>query len=296
MRRDNRRGRRRGARILSDMLSAPDTIRHLGGIARGTHLQRLGFSRRALSRAVQRGEIERIRDGVFSAGAVDEQVRAATAHGGALTCASVLQMLRIWVLSPVLVPHVWLGADRHPHAHHGCACVSHFYRGLPPLGAASVETALVHFLRCAGDEAFFAAYESALRLRLLTRAACARIRALIPASARWLVDLARPDADSGLESLLRLRLHLLGIRLDCQVSLPGVGRVDFVIAGRLILEADGKENHDGPTMRHKDLVRDAAASALGYETLRFDYAQIIHDWSSVQAAILAALSRLRDHA
>lgn len=118
------------------------------------------------------------------------------------------------------------------------------------------------------------------------------MRASLPASARWLVDLARGDADSGLESLLRLRLHLLGISLACQVTIAGVGKVDFVIGQRLILEADGKENHEGAKKRHKDLVRDAAASARGYQTLRFDYAQIIHDWPSVQAAIIAALRRM----
>jgi len=107
------------------------------------------------------------------------------------------------------------------------------------------------------------------------------------------VDLARGYAESGLESLLRLRMHILGIRLDCQVRIDGVGRVDFVLAGRLILEADGRDNHDGASMRHKDLVRDAAASARGYETLHFDYAQIVHDWPTVQTAILGALRRLR---
>ncbi|WP_194764796.1 DUF559 domain-containing protein [Microbacterium sp. UFMG61] len=278
------------------MLSAADTITRLGGLARGAHLQTLGFTRRALSRAVKRGEIERVRDGVFASGRIDRQVRAATAHGGALTCASVLQVLGIWVLAPVSVPHVWLGRSRHAHAHDACRCVSHYYRGVPPLGQATVEVALAHFLRCAGDEAFFAAYESALRLGLLTRAAQARVRAMIPAAARWLVDLALPHSDSGLESLLRLRLHVLGIRLECQVSISGVGRVDFVVGSRLILETDGTENHDGASLRHKDLVRDASASALGYETLRFDYAQVIHDWPTVQAAILAALTRLNAHA
>ena len=279
------------------MLSPADTVRRMGGLARGVDLQRVGFSRRSLSRAVQRGDIERIRDGVFAVGALDPCVRAATAHGGALTCASVLQLLHVWVLAPVIVPHVWLGPDRHAHPHDGCACVSHFYRGeRPPLGRVPAEVALAHFLRCAGDEAFFAAYESALRLRLLTNAARVRLAAMIPASARWLMDLARTDADSGLESILRLRLHLLGIRLDCQVQIDGVGRVDFVIGERLILEVDGKENHDGATMRHRDLVRDAAASARGYETLRFDYAQVVHEWPTVQAAVLAALTRLRDHA
>ncbi|MGO2748200.1 DUF559 domain-containing protein [Microbacterium sp.] len=278
------------------MLSAPETIRRLGGLARGSHLQTLGFTRRTLSRMVQRGAIQRIRDGVFAVPPLHPDIHMATAHGGALTCASVLQMLKIWVLDATEVPHVWLGPDRHAHPHDRCACVSHFYRGRPPLGRVDLVTALLHFFRCAGDEAFFAAYESAWRLRLLSKAARTRIRSALPASARWLVDLARSDADSGLESLLRLRLHLLSIRLDCQVVITGVGKVDFVIGGRLILEADGKENHASEEKRHKDLVRDAAASALGYETLRFDYAQILHDWPTVQAAILAALRRMRAYA
>lgn len=275
------------------MLSAPQTIKRLGGLARGTHLQKLGFTRRALSRAVQKGEIQRIRDGVFAVPPVDPDVRAATAHGGALTCASVLQALGIWVLDPTAVPHVWLGPDHHPHPHDGCVCLSHFYRGVPPLGRVDIVTALLHLRRCGGDEAFFAAFESAWQKRILSRAARSQIRASLPASARWLVDLARGDAESGLESLLRLRMHILGIRLDCQVRIDGVGRVDFVLAGRLILEADGRDNHDGASMRHKDLVRDAAASARGYETLHFDYAQIVHDWPTVQTAILGALRRLR---
>ncbi len=186
---------------------------------------------------------------------------------------------------------MWLGPGRHGHQHPGCACVIHYYRGAPPLTAASLTVALVHVRRCAGDEAFFAAYESAWRLGKLSKAERSQIRAALPRNARWLVDIARSDADSGLESLLRLRLHLLGIRLDCQVTIDGVGRVDFVIAGRLILEADGKSNHDDASHRHRDLIRDSAASALGYETLRFDYAQIVHDWAEVQKAVLAAIHR-----
>jgi acyl-[acyl carrier protein]--UDP-N-acetylglucosamine O-acyltransferase len=36
--------------------------------------------------------------------------------------------------------------------------------------------------------------------------------------------------------------------------------------------------------------------AIGYETLRFDVAQVAHDCPTVQAAVLAALARLQDHA
>ncbi|WP_341975430.1 type IV toxin-antitoxin system AbiEi family antitoxin domain-containing protein [Microbacterium sp. LTA6] len=278
------------------MLKPAALITQLGGVARGTQLQQFGVSRTTLSREVAAGRIDRLRTGVFAAPQVSEDLRSAAAHGGQLTCTSLLRLQRIWVLPETTEPHVWMGTKGRVHRHAGCACISHFYRGKAEIGPASIERALVHLYRCQGDEAFFAAFESAWMLRRLSTAGRFRIRASLPASARWLVDLARSDAESGLESLLRLRLHILGIALTCQVRIAGVGRVDFLVGARLILEVDGRENHDGETNRHKDLVRDAAASRLGYETLRFDYAQVIHDWPTVQAAILGALRRLRDHA
>jgi very-short-patch-repair endonuclease len=159
------------------------------------------------------------------------------------------------------------------------------------LGLVDVERALVHSYGCHGAEFFFAALESAWNRRLIGSAALGRIRRTLPAGARWLVDFARPDADSRLESIVRLRLHLHGIEVATQVEIPGVGRVDFVVAGRVILEADGRGNHDGASQRHRDLRRNAVASRLGYETLRFDYAMIIHDWPTVLSAVLAAVRR-----
>lgn len=268
-----------------------------GGVSRGSSLEPFGVSRRALSRAVDEGSVLRIRAGVFAVPSAPPDVIRAAEHGGALTCSRALRLHGVWTLDDDDEgPHVWLGSAGRTHHKPECACVSHFFTGRTPLGVVTLENALVHVQHCQGDEAFFVAYESALSKRKLTRAARAGIRSRLPRSARWLLDLARVDADSGLESLLRLRLHVLGIRLDCQVTIDTVGRVDFVIAGRLILETDGRAHHDGETNRHRDLLRDARASRLGYETLRFDYALIVHDWPTVQAAILGALVRLRERA
>lgn len=278
------------------MIDPAHVITQLGNVAFGTQLEKFGISRATLARHVAKGKIDRIRSGVFAVPGLKPSIREAIAHGGALTCTSVLRSHGVWVLHEGTEPHVWMGASGRARTHANCSCVSHYYRGDPPLGTASLEQALLHLYRCQGEEAFFAAFESAWKLRLLSRAARSRIRAALPASVRWIIEIAQPDADSGLESLLRLRLHLVGVRLDCQVEISTVGKVDFVIGGRLILEADGKKNHDGASMRHKDLVRDAAASALGYETLRFDYAQVVHDWPTVRAAIIGALNRLHDHA
>lgn len=273
------------------MLKPAELIDKEGGVARGTRLQEFGFSRRMLAEEVRSCTILRVRPGVFVTPSTAPDLVSAAAHGGAVTCARALRMHDIWTLNEDLSVHVWLGGTGRVHHPKECSCVGHFFAGMMKLGLAPLEVVLVHVYHCHGDEAFFAALESALRQRKITSSAKTRIRSRLPVGARWVVDLARSDADSGLESLLRLRLHLLGIRLDCQVMIPTVGRVDFVVGGSVIVETDGKQNHDGPSRRHNDLMRDAAASLLGYETLRFDYAQVIHHWADVEAAILAALSR-----
>ncbi len=274
------------------MLTLDHVLTHHGGVARGTLLHQFGIDRRVLERAVRDGSILRVRQGVFAVRGADADVVTATEHGGALTCSRALRLHGIWSLETDLAPHVWMGAHGRVH-HRDCGCVSHFATGRTVLGLAPLEEVLIHVHQCRGEEAFFAALESGLRQRRISASARARIRRRLPTYARWLVDFARNDADSGLESIVRLRLHRIGILVACQKSIGDVGRVDFVIDGLLLLEVDGVENHDGPSLRHKDLRRDAWASVQGLETLRFDYALVIHEWPLVESAILAALGRVR---
>jgi very-short-patch-repair endonuclease len=275
------------------MLTPKELLSRFGGIARGTYLQRYGCTRDHLASAVRSGEIRRVRPGIFALPSSDVKVATAAAHGGELTCADALRARRVWILPDENDEvHVWLGraGRRHPHA--GCVCIQHRSVGTAQVGYASVATALIHAYRCLTEEAFFAAYESAWNWRLITASDRRRIRAELPKKAAWMLDLARSDSQSGLESLLRFRLHLLGISLECQVDIEGVGRVDFVAGGRLIIEVDGRENHAGAERRHNDLVRDAAASALGYESLRFDYSLVVYNWEIVVDAILPAIARV----
>ncbi|WP_227412128.1 MULTISPECIES: DUF559 domain-containing protein [unclassified Cryobacterium] len=51
---------------------------------------------------------------------------------------------------------------------------------------------------------------------------------------------------------------------------------------------DVAEYHSDP---YADRRRDAVLSALGYRVLRFMYSQVLYEWRSVEAAILAAMSR-----
>lgn len=264
-------------------------MRARGGCARSSDLFAAGATKNDVRRSATAGEIVMIRRGLYVLPGLPLAVRDATHHGGALTCQSALRHRRIWVLDREGPPHVWIGPHGREHAHAGCQCVVHWSDGTPALGVLDIPSALLHYFRCGGPEAFFVALESALRIGQIRPAQRAWIRERLPRSARWLVDFAVSTSDSGLESLVRLRLRGLGIETAAQVRIPGVGRVDLLIDGVIIIELDGEENHADPAKRHRDLRRDAAATAQGFTPLRFDYALVVHDWPAVEAAILGAL-------
>ncbi|MGX5694964.1 type IV toxin-antitoxin system AbiEi family antitoxin domain-containing protein [Agromyces soli] len=275
----------------------------LGGVARTSEFAERGVDAYSLRCAVRAGAVIRLREGVYAVPDLPHEVQLAVRHGGALGCLSRVRSAGLWVLEHPQVVHVAMPPTGRRRRHEGCTCITHWSDSTARGGRSGLDDALVQLLHCRGAEEFLVALESAMRKRFLTRSSLARVKARIPAVHRWLVDFARWNADSGLESLLRLRLRVLGIELISQVEVPGVGRVDFVLGDRLIVEVDGKANHvDGfgaasdsqetvraaaVSMRHKDLVRDAVAAAHGFDTLRFDYALVVHDWPVVEAAILA---------
>lgn len=228
---------------------------------------------------------------MYVASDAPDELRTAVAHGGVLGCVSVAREAGLWVLPNDEQVHVALPPHGHAFPHVGCTCVSHWGEADVSAGRVCLVDALTQLLLCIGEDAFFAALESALRLRRLSRTDLSRLRSRIAESRSWLVDLASAESESGLESLMKVRLHRLGITLTAQVEIVGVGRVDFVLGDRLIIEVDGRPGHEGAESRHKDRVRDAVAAGLGFDTLRFDYALVVYDWPAVEAAILEKCRR-----
>ena len=247
------------------------------------------MSKRAITAAVTTGRLERLRIGVYATPGCCAAMRDVGRHGGSPACVTAAVHLGIWILADDGRPHVWLrDGDRSAHGR-GCRCVAHWDRG----DASRVpDTARVlrQLLACFGVEAFFVALESALRQRLVDDAGLAWLHGTTNDEVREALRLARDDADSGLESLFRWRLRSLDIGIRTQVEVPGVGRVDVLVGDRLLVELDGRVNHDGASLRHKDLRRDAYAAEWGYVTLRFDYAMVMHDWALVEAAVRGAIA------
>lgn len=259
-----------------------------------TELRASGVGRRRLAALVSNGRLLRVRRGFYARPEACTDVLTATRHGGELACTTAARHLGLWVLESSDRVHVALGGHGHAYQHDGCRCIEHWDDAalLPEqAGSAIVPRLLRQIWRCRGIEDFFVALESALRQGRITRAGVAWLRASCGGEAGEAIAFARRDADSGLESLFRWRLRGRGIRIRTQVTITSVGRVDFLIGERLIVEIDGTGNHDGASNRHRDLVRDAQAAAWGYVTLRFDYAQVVHDWDAVLSAVLAHLDR-----
>lgn len=253
-----------------------------------------GHARSEIAKALDSGAIQSVRRGVYVRLGVCEGVRDAAAHGGSIACVTAAEHWGLWTPEHEDKLHIGMPAHARLHPHSGCACVVHWSDEPARSGAFRIPTVRVvlrQILRCQGLEAFFVVLESALRQDLLTETDLQWLRRRTNAAARGAIDYARRDADSGLESLLRWRLRNHGLLVRTQQRIVSVGRVDFVVGDRLIVEVDGVDNHDDASHRHKDLVRDAHAAAWGYVSLRFDYAMVVHDWPTVELAILGLVDR-----
>ena len=96
-------------------------------------------------------------------------------------------------------------------------------------------------------------------------------------------------AESGIETITRQLLRLLGLHVEPQVEIAGLGRVDLLVEGRLIVELDGREWHDEEDSFEEDRRRDLVGAAQRYRTLRFTWFMVLFEWPLVEEAVFAAL-------
>ena len=82
-----------------------------------------------------------------------------------------------------------------------------------------------------------------------------------------------------------------GIGYDAQVYLPGIGRVDFLIDGFLIVEVDGFAFHSSREALRRDLGRNNASTLRGFAVLRYMPEHIWFEPQRVLAEIRAVLGQ-----
>ncbi|HWI30187.1 MAG TPA: DUF559 domain-containing protein [Microbacterium sp.] len=261
-----------------------------GGIVHRHDLRDAGFAPRTLRAAVHAGEARLIRRSWFASDRAPDDLVAAAEAGGRLTCVS-LAMRRKWWMPEA--PAGGIHLHRAPNAAAPpTSAIVHWNAPLAPVSprtlSASVEDALAHIASCMPRETAMVLWESASRIERLSPEALRRVE--------WTSVAARDCAagltglsDSGLETIVVVRLSPWGLRMRQQTVLAG-RPVDLLIGERLVVQLDGFAYHSKPADRRRDLEHDAELVLRGYVVLRFSYAQVLHDWPAVERAIARAVA------
>ncbi len=255
-------------------------------VARTGDLLAAGATETSLRREVVAGRLRRIRKGWLATADADATVVEAVRRGASLGCVSALGVHGVWVPE-----HDELHLSAHPHASRidGAGCVVHRRQTARP--SAPVETlteSIRQVLRCRPTEEAIAVIDSCLHTRRLRAGAVAELLDELPARLGHIRKEIDGSAESGYESLVRVRLRRLGLAVRTQVQVAGVGRVDMIVGDRLVVEVDGRAWHEGPRAFLIDRGRDLALAAQGMRSLRLAPRHVVHEWRWTSRAILAA--------
>ena len=110
---------------------------------------------------------------------------------------------------------------------------------------------------------------------------------------REALSLSSDRARSILETVARLQLIDMGLAPQVGVWIEGVGEVDMIILGFIVIEVDGWAFHSSKEQREKDLKRDRELLRRGYVVLRFTYDDVMNgDFAREVPVSVTALRRL----
>ncbi|MDO4901542.1 hypothetical protein [Actinomyces sp.] len=109
------------------------------------------------------------------------------------------------------------------------------------------------------------------------------------AQGRRRLALTDPASRSPLESRTRLALRHIGLNVDTGAIIEGVGEVDMLVQGWLIVETDGWEFHCSAEQFSADRHRDQAALAAGYVPIRLTCQDVAAGEDHIRGVVARAL-------
>lgn len=284
------------------MASLRRHVRRLGGAAATRELVELGFGPRRLAAALRSGELVRIRRGWYAVPEIDSALRTAIHVGGRLACVSAAAHYG-WSTPEQHGVHVCVAENagrmrrRHAAATSDGTRSVEVHWGSPRARGDRVRLVtdrfetVMHLAECLEPEVAVAILDSFLHREPLPARELETWLRELPPHVLGRLPSRNALCESYLESIGRIRLERAGLTGEHQVEIPGVGRVDLVIDGRIVIEWDGG-THRTAEQQHEDCRRDALLATLGYRTLRFSYRLVMDEWYIVVAAVRAALDEV----
>lgn len=258
-------------------------------------LHSAGMTGADITAAVRYGQLLRLRRNHYARPDIAADVAEAVRIGGRIACLSLLQMIGIFVLEvsalhvhvPPLMSRIRKKKSETTRLHWGIwsedACQRH---------AVPLHDAVRQAIRCQTPRAALATLDSIVHHGLMTLEQLVELFAELPDRFSALLPLVDASAASGPETFMRLMLRSLGVSYETQVRLPGVGIVDFIVNGWLIIECDSKEYHEGWAKQVEDRGRDVAAATLGYVTIRPLATDILWHSTRVRQYVVAVIAAL----
>jgi very-short-patch-repair endonuclease len=262
-------------------------------------LRDAGFSRAAIRSRVAAHELLFVRRGHYATPGTPAPLIRAVRMGGLATATSAAAARGLWVpphapLSvavPINTPRLRDPDDPDlPYDERSDVRLhwtSHLDDAAAVTGMVGTELMVQHLLESLAPEHAVAVLDSALHERALHERELDVLAARLPDRLAPLLSVLDGRCESGMESVARYLLQRLGLHVEVQVQIEGVGRVDLLVEGRLIIELDGRQYH--PDFE-ADRYRDAQAASRGYRTLRFTWKKVLFEWPWVQSVVLAALA------
>jgi hypothetical protein len=256
--------------------------------ARGGVAQRADFPRRVVDRGIACGKLVAPRGGLVALASLDASVLAAVAAGGVLSCASAAHSHGLPLLDPVSVPHVTIPRDvREPRR---SKLVVH-RRTVRTVGFVTTpEQTGADCARCLPFRDAVVVLDALLANGVDRDDILALCRGPGSRQARRAILAACSSAGSGGETVMRLAFQDAGIVAVPQARIRGVGRVDFLIAGWLVVEIDGYEYHSNEQAFANDRRRDAELVRQGYVVIRVTWRDAVRRPEYVVELVCAALA------
>lgn len=268
-----------------------------------------GATGAGLTSAVQAGFLVRPRRDHYVLPGTPTAIIQAVRVGGRLSCVSALYLLGVFAMD-ASVPHIHLQRSasrlRSPHSRlitltesARADSVLHWWPLLDDGEVlehrVGIRDAVAEAIRCQQPWHAVATLDSVLNRGLLSLDELSALFRQLPEVHVPVLGQLDGRAEAGQESILRLLMRQLGLHCELQVEVSGVGRVDMIVEGILILEADSRLAHDGWERHVRDRNRDLDSARQGYMSLRPAYQRTMFDPTAVQEAVLALLAAWNHH-
>lgn len=259
--------------LVMDTSALLTRISNAHGAARQVDLHLERSERRRLQALVNSGHLRRYPHGVVALPDVDKRVLIARVHRGLITCEHAAAHYRLPLPSSPKTLHVLI-----PRGHKAAPLWGehqHETRDLPPVPLSAFPVAplarcLADLLCCAQEWTALVAADAALHQgRVTYEQVGTYLRGSRRVLGRRRLQRTSSRARSPLETLARIQLRGAGLDVVDGVEIGGVGEVDLLIAGWLVVELDGYEYHSDMWSFDQDRSRDRELARLGYTSIRF---------------------------